>query len=128
MSSVKWRMLLALLTAAALAGCGDTSASFKALYADLIKTTQDEVAILKEVTDKASMERVRPELRKIGWRSASIKKRFEALPAPSDAVKEEIEQMFVQPLQSVLEELKVEAQRIKGLPGGEEFLKQLKHL
>ena len=127
MSSVK-RLLLALVMVAGLAGCGDASASFKAVYTDRIKALEDEVAILKEVTDRASMERVRPELRKIGWRSQSIKKRFEALPAPSDAVKEEIEQMFVQPLQSVLDQLRDEMQRIKGLPGGEEFLKQLKHL
>jgi hypothetical protein len=125
MSSNKGRLLLALL-AVALPGCGGTSASFKAVYADLIKAKQDEVAILKEVTDQASLDRVRPELRKIRWRLQRISKEFKALPAPSDAVKEEIEQMFVQPLQSVLEQLQDELRRIKGLPGGEEFLRQLK--
>jgi hypothetical protein len=128
MSSTRLRMLVVLLMAAAVCGCGDASASYKAMYTDQLQATRDSLAILKDVNDKASMEKALPELRKISWRFQKIKKTFEALPALSDADKEEIERMFQPPLQAVIQEQALEMQRIKALAGGEDFLNRMKHL
>ncbi len=121
-----WRLLLVCGIAAGVSGC-DSSAKYKAVFADRIEAEQDLLTILKEVRDQKSMEKAGPELRRLSWRLERLKKRFEALPRLSVEEKQEIEKEFVAPLQAVKSEQVTEARRINALPGGEEFLKRLKH-
>jgi len=127
MSSTGWRVLAPLVVAAGLVGC-DSAGSYKEVYTDLLETNKDQLAILKEVRDEPSMEKAWPELRKISWRFQKINRKSKALPQLSEAAKEEIERIFQPPIQAVVEQLAEEFRRINGIPGGEEFLKKMKHL
>jgi hypothetical protein len=119
-----WRRLLsALILVLAAAGC-DGSASHRETFAELLKTNEDLLAVLKQVKDEASMEKARPELRKISWRSEKIAKRLKALGQPSSELMAEM----AEPLAAVRKEVTKEALRITHLPGGQDFVDAMKHL
>jgi hypothetical protein len=122
MPSTRWRLLIALVVAAACGGC-DNTASQKEALDELLKANEDLLAVLKGVQDEASMQKARPELRKISWRLDKLGKKLKALGEPSREMLTDFAA-----IRDLQQEIISESVRITRLPGGQEFVDGMKHL
>jgi hypothetical protein len=105
------------------AGCDGTGA-YRAVLRDQINALRETEQILANITDPATMESARVRLEKNHYLFEDIKERAQALPPPSAEVVDRLKEDAPQ-FQEALNRVQMEVRRVRGLPGGAEFLSKL---
>ena len=110
-----------------LGGCSKTS-SYSAVYKEQIQAIEELTNVLSTVKDESTMAAAQAELQERFQRFEQVSKKAKALPKPSAEIKRQIEEELGQPILRALEKYRQEGLRIRGLPGGPEFLEDMKKL
>jgi aspartate-semialdehyde dehydrogenase len=112
-----------------LAGCKRNDVtSYLAVSREQIQAMQELTDILSTVKDKATMAAALPKLKKSFQRFEQIASKAKALPKPSEEIKQRIEEDLGPQLERSAIRYREEGTRIRQLPGGEDFLKELKKI
>lgn len=120
-----WLAVACFSCLAMIAGCTRAS-TYTELLNELIQAQKELTEVLADVKDAASMKAARPELKKRYSHFEQIRKKFQALPKPSQEIKEKLEDELGADFNQSLTAMLREAQRIQDLPGGKEFIARLK--
>ncbi len=112
------------LTLLALAGCESVSRDdYLQVFRDQ-KAAYDEVTeVLESVKDQESMAKAEKALAEKTAKFEPATKRAKALPPPTEEMRRRLAEEM-QAIQRSHDRMFTEVQRVKGLPGGEEFLKR----
>lgn len=113
-------LLLALL---ALGGCGRES-SYRAVVRDQTGAYAEMTSILKAVNDEASMTAAREKLQDRKKDFDAISSRAKSLPRPDKEMADRLGDDIAR-MNTALQNFRAEVQRVQGLPGGAEFIKNV---
>lgn len=108
-----------------LAGC-DRTATYTAAFKEQLQAQQELIEVLATVKDAESMKAAKPALNKRFADFERIRKKFQALPKPSEEIKTKLQDELGDEVRQTLNNLVREAKRIEELPGGKEFIARLK--
>jgi hypothetical protein len=113
-----------------LGGCRGQSgaSSYLEIQREHIQALQELTEILGTVKDASSMSAALAELKKRNQRMEQIANKFRALPKPSQEVLQEIDDALGPQIRLANSRYIQEGTRISKLPGGDDFLKQLKQI
>jgi hypothetical protein len=111
-----------------LGGCGSSASSYITVYKEQIQAIEDLTSVLATVKDETTMTAARAKLKERFERFEKISKKAKGLPKPSAEIKEQIEKELGPQILEAFREYQKEGRRIQGLPGGPEFLEEMKKL
>ena len=118
-----WGWAALALVPAGLAGCGG---SWAAPYLDAVREKLRAEAELTDtlarVTDRESFRAARERMRQDYEKCEQIRRKFMALPPPSDAVKDRVEQELGNEVAASVARLARESKRVQDLVGEAEFM------
>jgi hypothetical protein len=111
-----------------LGGCGNQASSYITVYKEQVQAIEDLTKVLATVKDETTMAAARAKLKERFERFEQISKKAKALPQPSAEIKEQIEKELGPQILQAFDNYRKEGLRIQGLPGGTEFLEEMKKL
>jgi hypothetical protein len=115
----------ALLLSWSIPSRGADKDEFAQLTQDLIKTFQSATEILTAIKDEASAKAAAPKLKKIGEKLRDLHKKALELGQPTKEQKERLKKEYKEKMEAAQKSLKKELQRVQGVPGGKDALKEL---
>jgi hypothetical protein len=104
-----------------LAGCTQTE-DYLEVFRDQHKAVQEVTAILAKIRNEQDMAAARDELDERFVRFEKIARRARALPSPPPA--DVVSRVDKEGIERSIAEMRREIDRVKGLPGGEQFFSQ----
>src|SRR6266446_4925348 len=110
-----------------LGGCSKAS-SYATVYKEQIQAIEELTKVLSTVQDESTMAAARAELKERFQRFEQVSKKAKALPKPSAEIKRQIEEELGPQIIRAFDKYRQEGLRIQGLPGGPEFLDEMKKL
>jgi hypothetical protein len=122
----KWTVgVLALAALLFVLDAARAGADHAAVAKDMLATLGDVVKTLRGISDEATANAARPDLKKAGLKLDELRRKARALKQPTQEEKEKLERDFQPKFDEVLRDLRLESVRVKGLPGGAEAVKEI---
>ena len=113
-----------------LAGCSgrESASSYLAVFREQIQAMQELTDLLSTVKDESTMNAALAELKKRFQRYEKLSNKAKALPQPSEDIKHQIEEDLGPQMRRAGLRYIEEGTRIGKLPGGEDFLKEMRKI
>lgn len=122
----RWTVAALALAAVPLAvGAGRAGTDHAAVAKEMLATLGDVVKTLRGISNEATANAARPDLKKAGLKLDELRRKARALKQPTKEEKEKLERDFQPKFDEVLRDLRLETVRVKGLPGGAEAVKEI---
>jgi hypothetical protein len=91
----------------------------------VLKSSQEMTKTLVLITDEASAQTQRPELKKAAEQFVALRDKAAALPQPDQSERLRIAELYQKKLSQAVELWRSEMRRVRAIPGGSEALQEL---
>lgn len=109
----------------AVPGGGKAASTQEEVVKEMLATLEQVLKVLGTIQDQPSAAAARPELKKSADRLADLRKQAREIRQPTREEKDRIEKQYQGKFDAVLQKLRTESIRVKGIPGGAEAIKEL---
>ena len=107
---------------------GEAGSPHEAVVKEMLRTLEQVTGVLGKISDEASAEAARPELRAADKRMLQLRKKAKELKQPSKEEKDRLAREYRARFEDALKKLRAEVIRVKGIPGGDAAVKELSSL
>jgi hypothetical protein len=113
------------LAASLVAAPAGEPSPYEGIVKGMLKKVDDITTILGGVTDEKSAAAATPELRAAAKDLLQLRKRAEEVKQPDKAEKDRLAKLYAPKFEEAVKKLREETFRVRGVPGGDEALKEL---
>jgi hypothetical protein len=99
--------------------------SHEAIVKDMLETVEKITARLGTITDQNSADAARDDLKDLAMKMLKLRKRAEDLKQPNKAEKDRLTKVYAPKFEVAFKELREQTLRVKGIPGGDEAVREL---